>query len=427
MKRHLLLFAVLLNSLIIYSQNPYVVTTSAPQSNPENEEEYFTETNFPLSMLCQWEPGMRFMFIPDSKERFKPLLTSVETERDIDNDKFRYKILEFKGVDEVKKETYVSTNYYTRFFFICEEQEYYHEVKNQRLNDICTNNPQYSLNGLVYLSDVDKARDLLIGKVLYTKSPNVRKDDLNSHSGYKELTLPVNTRVTVTNVGVGSKAYPVKVIFEDEKEESYYMEVALSRTNSGMDTKDFTADKRFNYFPYAFTFTDPRAKASEALKAKYAGLALYPKNAVNVSPNSAENKEKQTLLKYTPLTIEDIEMVVNSPSRAILRLKDKNGKTYYKEVDLKYDIFVKNNDYIEDLFGFGDLRKKHPSITEENWAMISNGEIKPGMTTEECRLALGSPIQIQQKRDPRFETWFYRGQILEFENGVVLRTESRIL
>ncbi len=363
---------------------------------------------------------MRFMFIPDSKDRFKPLLTSAETERDIDNHKFTYKILEFKGTDEVKKETYVSTNYHTRFLFVCEEQELYHEVKNQRLNDICTHNPKYSLNGLVYLSDVDKARDLLPGKVLYTQSPHVRKDDSNSHSGYREVSLPVHSRITVTNVGVGSKAYPVKIIFEDDKGESYYMEVALSRTNSGMDRDDFTADKKYNYFPNAFTFNDPSVKASEALKSKYSGLALYPRGSLEVFPNSIENKESYTLLKYTPLTIEDIERVPDSPTNAILKLKDRNGNTYYKKVDLKYDIFVKNNDYIEDLFGFGDLRKKHPSVTEENWAFISLGEIRPGMTAEECRLALGSPIQIRQKRDSRFETWFYQGQTVEFENGTIL-------
>ncbi|MCD8031394.1 MAG: hypothetical protein LUF85_11400 [Bacteroides sp.] len=427
MKRKNLFLLALLNVLFIYSQNPYVVTTSSSPSNPENEETYFTETNFPLLTVCQWEPGIRFMFIPDSKDRFKPLLTSAETGRDIDNDKFRYKILEFKGTEEVEKETYVSTNYHTRFLFVCEEQELYHEVKNQRLSDICAHNPKYSLNGLIYLSDVDKARDLLPGKVLYTKSPQVRKDDTNSHSGYREVSLPLHTRVTVTQVGAGSKAYLVKIIFEDDKGESYYMEVALSKTNSGMDTADFTADKKFNYFPNAFTFNDPNAKASEALKSKYTGLALYPKISLEVSPGSIENKESHTLLKYTPLTIEDIENVSDSPSNAILKLKDRNGNIYYKKVDLKYDIFIKNNDYIEDLFGFGDLRKKYPSITEENWALISQGEIRPGMSTEECRLALGSPIQIQQKRDSRFETWFYQGQTVEFENGKILRTEGKLL
>ncbi len=426
MKRQVLSLLALLNALFIYSQNPYIVTTTSSPSNPENEEEYFTETNFPLLTLCQWEPGMRFMFIPDSKDRFKPLLTSAETERDIDNHKFTYKILEFKGTDEVKKETYVSTNYHTRFLFVCEEQELYHEVKNQRLNDICTHNPKYSLNGLVYLSDVDKARDLLPGKVLYTQSPHVRKDDSNSHSGYREVSLPVHSRITVTNVGVGSKAYPVKIIFEDDKGESYYMEVALSRTNSGMDRDDFTADKKYNYFSNAFTFNDPSVKASEALKSKYSGLALYPRGSLEVFPNSIENKESYTLLKYTPLTIEDIECVPDSPTNAILKLKDRNGNTYYKKVNLKYDIFVKNNDYIEDLFGFGDLRKKHPSVTEENWAFISLGEIRPGMTAEECRLALGSPIQIRQKRDSRFETWFYQGQTVEFENGTILRSEGKL-
>ncbi len=58
MKRQVLSLLALLNALFIYSQNPYIVTTTSSPSNPENEEEYFTETNFPLLTLCQWEPGM---------------------------------------------------------------------------------------------------------------------------------------------------------------------------------------------------------------------------------------------------------------------------------------------------------------------------------------------------------------------------------
>lgn len=44
-------------------------------------------------------------------------------------------------------------------------------------------------------------------------------------------------------------------------------------------------------------------------------------------------------------------------SLAILTLKDKNGISYEMKVDLKYDVITRNNNYIEDLFGFEDIHK----------------------------------------------------------------------
>ena len=67
--------------------------------------------------------------------------------------------------------------------------------------------------------------------------------------------------------------------------------------------------------------------------------------------------------------------------------------------------------------------KKYPNISESNWLMLAKGEVKPGMTTEECKLAIGEPIEIRVRTDTRFETWLYRGKILEFENGILLRAK----
>ena len=108
-------------------------------------------------------------------------------------------------------------------------------------------------------------------------------------------------------------------------------------------------------------------------------------------------------------------------SLAILTLKDKNGISYEMKVDLKYDVITRNNNYIEDLFGFEDIQKKYPGITEKRWQIISRGALEIGMTTDECRLSVGEPIEIELRKDNRFETWFYNGKTLEFENGALRR------
>ena len=71
-----------------------------------------------------------------------------------------------------------------------------------------------------------------------------RVDDANSYSDIGEVSIPVNTEATITAIGVGSQAYPVKIIFQDSQGHTYYLEVALSRTNSGMDVSDFKLKRK---------------------------------------------------------------------------------------------------------------------------------------------------------------------------------------
>ena len=43
------------------------------------------------------------------------------------------------------------------------------------------------INGLVYLKDVDTAKELLIGKTVYIQSESARVDDANNYSGYQNI------------------------------------------------------------------------------------------------------------------------------------------------------------------------------------------------------------------------------------------------
>lgn len=406
------------------AQNDYLVSTPTEQLQVGSEEEQFVEDNFPLQLLCKWEPGLRFMFIPTAKEQFVPIFYLYATEKEVGSASLKYKIFEFTGTEEKSREISTGINYNTRFVFKCEDETYYYEVKNQRLDEICEKNPRASIPGLVYLKDVDTAKELLMDRVVYVQASSVRIDDANSYKGYKEVNIPKNMRATITAIGVGNKSFPVKVVFQNDEGNAYYLEVALSRTNSGMDISDFQADKKMKFFTNAFSFTNKNLNAIESLKSKYIGLPIYPRQTIEArNVRSVEGKTVENrvhLFKYTSLYIKDVD--VKEPSTlATLILVDKSGNIYDVEADLKYDFVIKNNNYIEDLFAIGDIRKKYPHITDENWKLIAQGEVKPGMSTDECRLALGDPIEVQLKKDNRFETWFYNGKILEFESGTLLR------
>lgn len=425
MKTFIMTFALFCSCVLrLAAQNDYLVTTSPAQDTFLGEEEQFISTNFPMQLLCKWTAGMKFMFIPSSRDMFLPLLSSYEDDKEVDSSLLKHKILTFIGTEEKSQEITNGTYNTTRFIFEYEGKKYYHEIKNIRLDELCDKFPRSCINGLVYLQDVDTAKELLIGRKVYIQSGYVRIDDANNYTGYKELSIPVNTEATITAIGVGNQVCPVKIIFTDSQNRSFYLELAISRTNSGMDVSNFQADKKMKYFSNAISFTDKKLGSLESLKNKYVGLTVYPKKTMPAQKDvSLENKQAVArihLPRYTSLTIKEVQ-TLNKGTLVKLFLEDKSGSIYEIDTDLKYDIIVKNSNYIEDLFGMGDIQQKYPGITEERWKIISRGELEEGMSTDECRLSIGNPVEIQLKKDSRLETWFYNGRTLDFENGTLQR------
>lgn len=74
------------------------------------------------------------------------------------------------------------------------------------------------------------------------------------------------------------------------------------------------------------------------------------------------------------------------------------------------------------MFSFTDPRIKYPSITDAMWEMIINGKVATDMTREECRLALGSPREVD-----RGVTNSYLREIWLYENGIYLVFEDGLL
>lgn len=422
--KSLLLAFLLIQASYAFAQDDYIVTTEQQNQTALTEEEIFVKTDFPLHLLSNWTPGMKFMFIPTAKDKFIPIFSDYETGNEASNLELKHKIVEFIGTEELENQSSSGISYKTRFVFVCDGRKYYHEVNNRRLDEVSKDNPRRCINGLVYLKDVDTAKAILVGKAVYLQSEFVRIDDANSYAGYREVKVPLNHKMTIKKIGVGSQAYPVKIILEDENQKSYYLEVAFSRTNSGMDITDFQGAKKYYLFSHAFSFTDKKADTQLLMRDKYLNQPLYPIKNIRVKTTLETDKgliyTETFIARYTPLIVQDV-VFLNDKSLVSLKLKDENNKSYELEVDLKYDFIIKNENYIEDLFKAGNIYKQYPYITAERWKLIAQGEIKEGMAMDECRLALGNPIEIKQKLESKFETWYYNGKILEFESGRLIR------
>ncbi len=72
------------------------------------------------------------------------------------------------------------------------------------------------------------------------------------------------------------------------------------------------------------------------------------------------------------------------------------------------------------LFAMSDPRNDYQHIYPDVWENICNGKVATGMTKEECRLALGSPADIDRARNWSVlsERWSYPGGVvLIFDDG----------
>lgn len=413
-------FLIALLLLLVHKANAqegYVVRTTRQVNTTESEEQLFTIKNFPYYPICDWKAGQSFMLIPEDKYGFMATLKASTTDRDVNNSKLQYKILEFKGMKEVERKSHTSGGVTTQFIFESEGEQYYHEIKNSALAEICAANPRAAIYNLVYLGDVDIARELLSEKTLYTKFTSARIDDANNNNGYREVTIPRNLEVKVTAIGAGTRECPVKIVFEDKEGNSYYRNVIFSRTNSGLIESDMVGVNYDKSFAHAFSLTNQETKSTEEVRNKYVGQPVYPKRTIEVIKADGSIL---SLPRYTPLIIKSLTPSGTS-TIATLKLSDRSGTVYTITTDLHYDVFLRNENYINDMFGYADLRKLHPNTSESTWDMISKGEVSIGMTKAECKLTLGEPIQIVKQAHSRYESWYYRGRTLEFEKEHLVR------
>ncbi len=391
------------------AQNGYLVKTQKATAASTNEESEFIENHFKNYLLNEWTPGMKFMVLPNRTDMIISTFCDAETGKDVGNGELKYKIMEYTGAEDTSKGN-------ARFNFTCEGKNYYHEESYMKVADFCAK-PKAGIATLAYLGDVDMAKELLEGQTLYTRTTDFCRDNESAAEGFDPVTLPINSKVTVTAVGVGTREFPVKIVFKDAKGGEYFQNVAISKTNCGMRDDEFIMTLKKNFFPNSFAFSDANKKTSEDLTARYKGKPVYLIHSTEMNSDNGPKK----IGRYKQFIINDIKAKSGSNYNTVT-LTDNKGNKYEKDVTFTRasvigDINGEREDHFNDLFGIGNLRKKYPNISEENWNAIANGEIKIGMTTDECRMAKGNPIRVDRVTTKGVEVWFYERNVLEFKGG----------
>ncbi len=424
-----LVFAVLSATA---QDNPYIVKTkgvkkvevkSDQQSDKAEEEEPeptdFMGKNFRFYSMCDWKEGMRFMVIPEKYDLLVNTFSDGTTHKEVSSGKLRHKIMVYKGHEDMP-------NGRVHINFICENDNhpYYYELPNGTFDDYCYG--KLGVPTLAYLGDVDKARELLLGKQLLTRAQLFRIDTEYDGDGYSEVTVEKNLLVEVKAIGVGTRSFPVKIIVEDENGEQFYQNVAMSKTNSGLRDDEFDVDNAKFLFKGSFEFSDDNVSVSKNVR-DYLNKTVHTRFDTDMSSKGAGKQRDIRVPAFTGFVIDDIRAMKNSNEYTLTLRDTESRRIYYKEVSFSEEDASKEN-YFGHLFGKGEGEARNSS--KETRMAIREGRVIPGMTKDEVEMAVGvAPTKI--KASDGTDLWLYarsNNVILDVkfnERGIVKTAKAR--
>lgn len=238
--------------LLVAQDNPYAAGAVAVESEATDKVESSDFVKqFRFLPPWEWQKGMRFMVTPDnlgvdSRLNITPPKKTAYGDQLLQKE-WEYKIFIFEGFEQRKDGVFLLWSH--------EGKPYEEKALLMRtLDDIKERDSMRKFaSDMVWLEEVDKARELLLNKELYVLTTDWRRLVGNHQKTQKDGKQFV--KVMVTQVGVSSQQTPVRIVFKAECCPEAFIDVAISRTNQTM--KDYSV---FRHFDEAFSFDDPRLK-----------------------------------------------------------------------------------------------------------------------------------------------------------------------
>jgi len=388
-------------------QKPVVAASSASLSAEEGAKEEVDSMSlwFPFHSLCDWQPGMRFMVMPEKRDLVIKTFADASTGHMVSSQSLLHKVMVYEGHDDANGGLHEHVN------FVCEEtgQRYYYEVPTASFDDYCFT--KFGIPTLAYLGEVDSALVHLKGKKLVTVADRYYIDDFKTSEGFVEIRdVPRDTEVEVVAVGVGTRSFPVKIIVREGDKENgrqFFQNVCISKTNNGLRDEELEISNMIVHtFGGAFKLADDKM-TDHPLYKKYYGQEAYTLMDVEVKDESGATVQ---IPRLTVLTIKKIRSQSNSEYAKVTLHDAESGKTYTKDVLFtnrnRIGIDDRERDvYVDNLFALGNP-KKMKSVREANMKDLKNGVVRRGFSTDEVRVAFGEPSS--KGRTGSYVVWTYR-------------------
>ena len=425
MKRMIFSVVSMLVMLTAVAQdNPYIVKTkgvkkpekkvvavseqAADEAEPEPTD--FMGKNFRFYSMCDWKEGMRFMVVPEKYDMLVNTFRDAANDKEVSSGRLRHKIMVYKGHEDLP-------NGRVHINFTCEDEnhDYYYELPNGTFDDYCYG--KLGVPTLAYLGDVDKAKELLMDQTLLTRTQYFRVDTEYDGDGYKEVTVDKNMAVVVKAVGVGTRAFPVKIIVEDAHGNQFYQNVAMSKTNCGMRDDEFIMDNEKFLFAGSFDFSGANMTVSDNVK-DYLNATVHTKHPTSMSSKGSGKVRDIKVPRFTGFIIDEIAPIQNSTYYTLTLRETESRRIYYKDVAFKESDAINNptgsveEDYFGYIFGMGEGEAR--ATSKESRAAIREGRVIRGMSKDEVQMALGEPFNMVKDSKGR-DQWMYARS-----NGVIL-------
>ncbi len=132
------------------------------------------------------------------------------------------------------------------------------------------------------------------------------------------------------------------------------------------------------------------------------------------------NENKIDGRKFVPVEIVDV-----NPGTMVFPLKvyitDENGNPAMLYMNAGTTGIESRT--FQNIFSLTDPKDRYPSIHEDVWELIQRGQVRLGMTKEECKLALGNPSDVNSGHDwnSTIDFWQYpNGSYLRFQDGLLV-------
>lgn len=391
------------------AQNQYLVTTIEDKVETDSlgnivkaeeatmtPEEKFLDENFPHLTLCEWKAGMKFMVIPGNKDEYIRTFTDSISGSEVATASLKHKIMIYRG-HETTSRGWEHLNFY------CPDNQkpYYMELRNFTFDEYCQKVANGGVRSLAYLGDVDKARELLIGKEVWSRGETFFKDDKTAAEGFREVPLKEDSHMTIEQVGVGTRDFPVKIVARADDGSLYYQNVAMSRTNCTLLLTDFYRESAKHLFSNSFCFSSKSGKNSATMSAKLLGKKINSRQPVKLL-----NKDQaaQTLPKNTVFLVKDIKGESDGVYYTLTLGNAGNDYTIrvtFENKDVSGNIDGKQEGYFYELFSIGtefngnNSKITHTATASGNgtggYAAMMSGIISKGMTKEQVRMSKGEP------------------------------------